>query len=153
MTYSASSTYATVDDLKNRLTAQGYKNIADRDADGFTEAASVTAIESAIEEANQIIDGYVQSRVDPDTARASGNDWLRDRCKDIAVYKAVTLGGRNAAESVLVAHDEALKMLREVASGRMQIPRMTYDYETAAGSRTQRVPRTFNYGSRTGRRR
>jgi phage gp36-like protein len=148
--YNSASTYASLDDLKMRLTDNGYRNLADRDSDGQVTTRDTEIMQEAIENANQIIDGYIQTRVSPDTARGSGNVWLRDRCVDLACYRVASLGGRQIPETFILVNDEAMRMLREVGRGTMQVPRMEYPYNPPTGTRTQRVPRSFNFG-RNGR--
>lgn len=146
MTYNSASTYATLQELKNRLTDQGYLNLADRDSDGFVEAADQTKIEEAIESANLIIDGYVQNVINPTDARSQSNGFLRDRCVDIACYYAASLGGRDIPETFIAFRDDSVAMLKQIASNKMQIPGMGYPRNSATGSKTSRVPRSFNSG-------
>lgn len=153
MAYSSTNTYAVLDDLKMRLTDNGYKNLADRDTDGFVGTRDQNIIEEAIENANQIIDGYLQAHIDPDDARGESNVWLRDRCVDLAAYIACSLGGRTIPETFVAVRDDAMQMLRDVSRGRMHVPRLQYPYNPGAGSQTQRVPRAYNPGRRSNRRR
>jgi len=148
MTYNSASTYATLDNLKDRLTDQGYENIADRNSDGFVEAADQSKVEQAIESANLIIDGYIQNVIEPTEARGQSNGFLRDRCVDIACYYAASLGGRDIPETFVAFRDDAVSMLKQIASGRMQVPGMSYPRNTTTGSKTLRIPRSFNPGGR-----
>lgn len=145
MTYDSLNTYATTADLQQRTTDQGYINLADRDGDGSVDAGELTDVEQSIESANQVIDAAMQNFMAPDAARTASNDWLRDRCVDIAVYNVATLGGRMAPDAWVVLRDEAVDYLNRVARGTLRVPRLTYpDPAGKATQSTRGVPHAIN---------
>lgn len=146
MAYNASSTYATVEQLEAFVTAGGWLHIADRDGDGTVSTAELDAMKDVVEASNNIIDAALEPHMSPDAVRAADNDWLRDRCLEIAAYKGAVLGGRDAAPSVADNYDDALRMLNQVNRGEFRVPRLTYPKTET--NRTTRTPRAINPGRR-----
>lgn len=138
--------YITATQVQNRLTPHGYTWVADRDRSGTgvtsdEEAAYVTP---AIQYAGAIVDAHINGRVDTTEARAAANQWLMDRCLDLAIAYALEYGGREIPDSVIARQEQTLKWLREVQSGAMIIPGIEYSNTSGSGSLRSRGPRAFN---------
>ena len=91
--------YCTPEDVRNRLTANGYLNVSDLDGDGLVDTDEIAAsITSAIEWAGAEIDYALINHQPPyslPVARASGNIFLRSRAIDCAAWQVTTHGGRD----------------------------------------------------------
>ncbi len=111
--------YCTDGDVRNRLTDNGRMWVADRDQNGAVSAAEQAQnISEAIVWAGTKIDAAIVNRVNSVTARASGNLYLRHLCKDLAVWYALTPGGRETpSDSVMLAFKMALMELERLAGG------------------------------------
>ena len=112
------SEYLTLADLTNRLTEAGIRYVADRNRDGVVNPAeSASYLDSALQYAGNIIDGYLSGRLNPARARVAGNAWLRDRAVDLAAWRAAGHGGRPVPQSLTEARDLALAQLQRVREG------------------------------------
>jgi hypothetical protein len=81
---------------------------------------------------------------DPDTARQSDNDWLRDRCIDIALYFLATLGSREPSDAQENAYTDARAELEQVRLDKLKVPRLTIPDATGDINRfTSGVPRVL----------
>ncbi len=118
--------YCTATDVQNRLTANGYLNLGDRDGDGVVNADEVTAyITSAIEWAGSEIDYALINHHPPyelATARSSGNVFLRSRAVDFAAWQVATNGGRDVPDSFQAAYDRAVEMLDGIRERGEEVP-------------------------------
>lgn len=110
--------YCTQTDLTNRLTDAGIKWIADRNRDGNADGTERSAyLDSAIEYAGNLVDGYICRQVQPAAARGQANAWLRDRAVDIAAWRAAGHGGRDVPDSLAESKDLALAELQKIKDG------------------------------------
>lgn len=137
--------YISTTQMQSRLTPHGIVWVADHDASGtgVTPDEEEAYVVPAIQFAGAIVDSYIQGRVNPIEARASQNQWLMDRCLDLAVCRALEIGGRNAPESIVRREEQTLDWLKEVQNGSMTIPGYTYP-AAVGGSRDMRGPQAFN---------
>ena len=147
MAYDPANTYATTADVTSRVGDVGWLQLVDLDGDGTEDAAETTAAENEIEAANNILDGHLQQDMDPDTARGSGNDWLRDRCVDVAVYRIATMGGRDASDGIHESKNDAMAMLAEVRRQKMKVPRLDYPGTKDDTRHVRGTPRAINVGT------
>lgn len=131
-------------DVEHRLTANGYKFVADRNRDRQAGAGEVDAyILSGIQYAGQLIDEALHAFVAPASARASGNIWLRDRAVDITVWYATSHGGRKPPEPFVNACEDAKQRLAAVKAGD-RIPNLVYPPPPFSHGRSARFPRIVN---------
>ncbi|MDB5388363.1 MAG: hypothetical protein JWM11_4009 [Planctomycetaceae bacterium] len=118
--------YCTSTQVENRLKAAGYFNVADDDDDGSVSDNELAAnITTGIQWAGGKIDYYVINRspaYDPMSLRNGGNAWCSQRAIDLAAWHAVTNGGRDCADSLQAAKDEALEELKAVKDDADVIP-------------------------------
>lgn len=105
--------YISATDVRNRLTDAGYEYVADRDMSGSGVSAEEEAkyITPAIQWAGAMIDGAIHLFVEPVYARGAGNQWLKDRCLDLAACKALEIGGRDVPERVRTTYLQSLVLL------------------------------------------
>lgn len=120
------SEYCSATDIQNRLTANGYLNLGDRDDDGTVDASELAAyITSGIEWAGSEIDYALinhQPPYDLAAARASGNVFLRSRAIDLAAWQVATNGGRDVPDSFQSAYDRAVAMLDKIREDGEEVP-------------------------------
>lgn len=118
--------YCTTEDVRNRLTANGYINVGDLDGDGAVSGAEVAAsITSAIEWAGAEIDYALINHQPPYSlavARASGNIFLRSRAIDCASWQITTNGGRDVPGSFQQAYERAVEMLEGIREQGNEVP-------------------------------
>lgn len=141
------SEYCSKDDLRNRLTTNGILWAADREngGDGSISAAeSARYLDSSIQYGGNIVDGYICAQVIPGTARGQANQWLRDRCVDVAAYYAAGIGGRDIPSSLKMSYDFTMAELLRIKDGD-QIPGYAYPGPANAQAST-RTPRAGNWG-------
>lgn len=105
--------YITATDVQNRLTVHGYEYAADRDQSGSGVTADEVAayITPAIQWAGQLVDGAIVAFTQASHARAAGNQWLKDRCLDLATCRALENGGRNVPKAMRRAAHLAMVLL------------------------------------------
>ena len=120
------SEYCTPEDVRNRLTANGYLNVGDLDGDGLVNADELAAsISSAIEGAGAEIDYALINHQPPYplvVARASGNIFLRTRAVDLAAWLVTTNGGRDVPSSFESAFQRAIEMLEGIRDRGHEVP-------------------------------
>lgn len=115
--------YTTRDAVRKRLTDAGWIWTADRNGSGtVSEQEIADAVDTAMEYADNLIDGAVSGILTPAEARALGNAWLRDRATDIAAFRATTHGGRRTPKVIRDDYERALAWLEEVAAGTRTVP-------------------------------
>lgn len=118
--------YCTPEDVRNRLTANGYLNVGDLDGDGLVNADELAAsISSAIEGAGAEIDYALINHQPPyplAVARASGNIFLRTRAVDLAAWLVTTNGGRDVPSSFESAFQRAIEMLEGIRDRGHEVP-------------------------------
>lgn len=115
--------YCSPTDLQNRLTAEGYDNVVDRNQDGDISGAEVAnSVTSSIAWAGGLIDAYLCDRFDIASARSSGNTFLRDRCIDLAACRLATQGGRDAPTAFLQDQQRTLEILRRIRDAGDPVP-------------------------------
>lgn len=138
--------YITATDLQNRLTQVGYEFVADRDVSGTGVGVAEEAayVDPAIQYAGALVDQFISGRTEPTRARAAGNQWLKDRCLDIAAKRVMETGGRNVPESVVEAAQFSLELLTQHQSGIVQIPNYQYEYPAEGPGLSPHGPRVFN---------
>ena len=137
--------YCTTAELSARLTAAGAEYVADRDHDGeVSDDETATSLAVPIAYAGQLIDAALVRFVELSTARNSGNEWLRDRCLDIAAARAVSAGGRDVPDQMEDDRQFALTELDAVTNGK-RVPGLIYP-EPGLDRRSTRVPRAANPG-------
>ena len=105
--------YITSDNVRQRLTTVGYEYVADRDmsGSGVTSAEESDYITPAIQWAGAIVDQAIVEFVETAMARAANNQWLKDRCLDLAVCRALQVGARNVPESIQQQYQFAMLLL------------------------------------------
>lgn len=120
--------YISASDVQNRLTVLGYEWVADRDLSGtgVTSAEEALYVTPAIQYAGALVDEAVSGFTEPSHARSAGNQWLNDRCLDLAVARALELGGRKAPEAYKLAADDARERLDRVSRGEIRVPGYTW---------------------------
>ncbi len=112
--------------LKRWMTENGFQQLLDQDGDGTVEDEELSLLAtSALSYASNIIDSYICGQIEPATARGSGNEWLSDRCLDLAVYRVAGQGGKAVPQSVLDAMLLSKELLEGVRDGAL-IPGYTY---------------------------
>jgi hypothetical protein len=118
--------YCTETDVRNRLTANGYLNLGDRDGDGIVNSGEVSAyVTSAIEWAGAEIDYALINHEPPyelATARSSGNVFLRSRAVDLATWQVSTHGGRDVPDAFQTSYDRAAEMLDGIRERGDEVP-------------------------------
>lgn len=118
--------YCTAEDVRNRLTANGYLNVGDLDGDGTVESDEIAAsITSAIEWAGAEIDYALINHQPPYSlavARASNNIFLRSRAIDCAAWQVTTNGGRDVPNSFQSAYERAVEMLEGIRERGNEVP-------------------------------
>lgn len=118
--------YCAETDVEYRHAANGYKFVADRDGNGtVSDTEKANYITTAIAWSGAIIDGMIGGRYDTGTARVSENQWLKDRCVDLAAYRSATHGGRKAPRSYREDYESAMEMLRAVRDDGQPVPNLT----------------------------
>lgn len=137
--------YITASDVQNRLTPTGYEFVADRDLSGtgVTSDEVDKYVTPAIKYAGAIVDSAVTHFVDTSDARNAANQWLKDRCLDLAVYHAAQHGGGDVPQSIKDAREFSLDLLKKVGAGEMRVPDLVYDEPPDTG-KSVRGPRTHN---------
>lgn len=139
--------YITSTDVQSRLTPIGLAWVADRDSSGTGVTAEEESlyVDPAIAYAGVIVDQHIAGRTSPTRARAAGNQWLKDRCLDLAVFYALETGGAQAPDSFKERADQSLKWLVQHQAGEISIPDYVYEYPIQRGSRqSTRGPRVHN---------
>ena len=106
--------YATLSDLVARFGEEELLQLTDR---ARVDAIDSTAVDAALADAGALIDGYLAQRyalpVSPVPAL------LTRVAADLARH---ALHGNAATDAVRAAHDEALKILRDLSAGRAALP-------------------------------
>lgn len=126
MSYSASNTYATTEQLRKRLSTSGMTWAQDVDSpDAYADTAEATYGEEAVEYANALCDEALAPWVTISPRPA--NDWLKDRCVDIAAWRLVTLGGREPTPPIQLAYEAALEKLDMAREGTITVPGLNYN--------------------------
>ena len=122
-------TYATLDDLNERAGATEINQVADRDNSGEADGSVITA---ALEDADNIINGYVTQKYPPPFA--STPSLLRTWAVSIARY---VLHRDGAPDYVETDYKDAIASLKDVARGLMSIPDATGVTPTQINGTTQ----------------
>ncbi len=138
--------YCSTDNLRDRLTTNGIKWAADREngGDGSVDSTEKSRyLDSSIAYAGNIVDGYICNQVAVGTARDSGNAWLRDRCLDIAAYRACGVGGRDTPGTIERDYKFTMTELERIKGGD-QIPGYPYPGPVNAQA-IVRTPRAANW--------
>lgn len=133
MSYSASNTYATTEQLRKRLSTYGMVWAQDVDSpDAFADSAETEYGEEAVEYGNVLCDEALAPHVNV-VPRPVPNDWLKDRCVDIAAWRLVTLGGREPTPPIQLAYESAIEKLDMVREGAITVPGLNYNETLANG--------------------
>lgn len=118
--------YISESDVEDRLTSFGVTFVADDDNDGEAESGEITqCIGTSIVYAGGIVDFHICDQITPAAARAAGNQWLKDRCVDIAANRAAGWGGRDVPQTLKDDLAATLEMLQQVKEG-ATIPGLEY---------------------------
>ena len=140
--------YITASDVQNRLTPAGYNYVADRDQSGtgVTSDEETKYVTPAIKYAGGLIDEAISPFIESvSTARNASNQWLKDRCLDIAAAMAVRLGGNEIPTSLLTLEERALKKLEDVRTHKIRVPELTYGKpQKISGNRSAMGPHMRN---------
>ena len=128
-----------------RLTTYGYAYAADReDMNGTVgETEEARYVDSAIAWAGTLLDELVSLFTEPAQARGQSNAWLRDRAIDLATWRAVTAGGRDAPASLQLSYQTALDAIERVRSGG-KIPGLTLQQPLGPRQTAWQWPRPAN---------
>ncbi|MDE2098986.1 MAG: DUF1320 family protein [Patescibacteria group bacterium] len=144
-TFPSVSGYCQIIDVWRRMGPNGFLWAVDRKGAGSATADQVQSFAaSAIAWASGIIDVYLDAKIRPEVAEGMGNDWLRDRCIDIAVYRVMTIGGREVVDTVHDDYTGAIEMLRLVKDQYLEVPRLTIPPAIGAPRGGSNRPRIAN---------
>ena len=127
--------YATVQQMTDRFGANLLVALTDRAAvaTGLIDSAIV---EKALNDASEVIDGYLASKYVLPLATTPGI--VADLCQSIAIYK---LHITQPDEKIVRDHQDGLKALRDIADGRLRVPVAGLDPTVTGGSGVQIVDR------------
>lgn len=105
--------YIATDDVRKRLTTVGLEYVADRDmsGSGITSQEEADYITPAIQWAGAVVDGAIVEFVEVTMARAANNQWLKDRCLDLAVCRALQVGAREVPDAITEQYKFAMLLL------------------------------------------
>lgn len=121
------SDYCTSTDVRDRLTAAGFRFSVDRDRDDEESASEVASyVTTAIVYAGNIIDAALTPTIPPADARAQSNAWLKDRAIDIAVYRVATHGGRKCPQHLRSDYERTIDWITKIEDGDLSVPGLTY---------------------------
>ncbi|MCK9514063.1 MAG: DUF1320 family protein [Pigmentiphaga sp.] len=133
--------YATAQDMIDRFSEQQLKEVTDPDV----ETIRTEALDRALEDASDEIDGYLEGRYR--LPLQSPPRSLRILACNIAMYRLLTLRQIDVMEDQRKRYEDAVKFLRAVANGDINLG-LTADHETVqpAGGPTMREgpARTFS---------
>jgi phage gp36-like protein len=118
--------YCTSDDLLTRFGMDEIIQLSDHDNTG---AINTTVVDQAITDASAEIDGYISSAYDLPLSETPA--LLNLYACDIARYR---LFGDGAFEAVTERYNIALKYLRDIASGKVQLIPTTTDDDAENGA-------------------
>ena len=123
--------YITSTMVKDRLTAIGYQFAADSDDDGTVhnneESSTITP---SIKYAGALVDEAVTAYLEPEAARSQNNQWLMDRCLDIAVVYALETGGREVPKHLRDRHDFSIERLEQLRDEGLRVPGLVLETAT-----------------------
>lgn len=104
--------YITPTDIRNRLTDAGYSFAADRDVSGsgVTAEEEEKYVTPAIKWAGGLVDQACSFQT-PGQLRGAGNQWLKDRCLDLAACRSLENGGRAVPKAMRKASQLAMVLL------------------------------------------
>lgn len=144
MAFSATNTYASLTDIRQRITRTGAVWAGDVDTyDGQLDASELAYLEQSVEWANTLIDAAICNIAD--IAPRPANSFLNSLCIDLAVYRFYTLGGREAGESFKEDYRLARETLELIRQGSMTVPGLDLGTETAdTGRVNDRMPEAVN---------
>ena len=127
--------YATVQQMTDRFGANLLVALTDRAAvaTGLIDSAIV---EKALNDASEVIDGYLASKYVLPLATTPGI--VADLCQSIAIYK---LHITQPDEKIVRDHQDGLKALRDILDGRLRVPVAGLDPTVTGGSGVQIVDR------------
>ena len=114
--YLTHSITATPKDLDNHL---GTRDIASLLADLSTNPEKQTAVDSAIDDAESTCDSYIAGRYDVPVATPPAA--LKGAAADLAIYN-LWQRSPNMPTNISEARDDAIKWLKDVASGTATLP-------------------------------
>lgn len=135
--------YCESSDIEKRLTTAGFKWVADRNKNATVDQDEIdNFITTGIVYAGSLIDGALARFLSPEMSRAAGNQWLKDRCIDIATYRAVKNGGREVPESVQLDYEFSWELIQQVGKGEYIVPGLTYPLPD--GATTRRTMAIYN---------
>jgi phage gp36-like protein len=106
--------YVTPEELEEHLGEDEFLALTDRDADGGSDTAAVS---SALSKASALVDGYISRKLPASGVLPVVPEWLKQATIDLAVYYIVDF----ATDTQEKKHDDALRVLRDVAAGRLDL--------------------------------
>ena len=104
--------YCTWADVTNRISSDA--------ADARTDDASAAAATDVLDSAAVEVNGYLQLLYD--VASLAQSNWVRFKCRDIAVYLLCLRRNHPVPISVAAMYEKAIKDLERVQSGEMRLP-------------------------------
>lgn len=116
------ATYASTQQLMQRYPEREMRHMTDPTGEGV----DLVRIEQALQDASGEIDSYLQRRytlplIDADGAFVTDSNLLRCAC-DIAVYRLQTLRHSDDVKDARQRYEDAIKWLKQVASGEAAVP-------------------------------
>lgn len=120
--------YATVDDMTTRF---GHQELLELTDTAMTGSADVTAVQTALGDATELVNGYVAARYRVPLHPVP--DMVRRWCCDIARFYLHKVA---VPDAVKAGHDTALQGLREVARGVVQLQSAGLETTGATGGET-----------------
>lgn len=135
--------YATIGDMETRFGQQELLELTDA---GLTGTVGTAEVETAIGDATELINGYVAARYRVPLSPVP--DMVRRWCCDIARFYLHKAG---VPEVVKAGHESALRGLRDVARGVVQLQATGVETSGASGETVLAVGgRMFTDGSMRG---
>lgn len=110
------SAYATIADMQARFAQAELVQLTD---DERTGAIVTTRVQTALDQADSVIDGYVAAYYRRADAASPIPPLLTDIACDIARYRLFRHG--SPTEHVKNVHDERMRQLRDIASGKLKL--------------------------------
>lgn len=125
----ATTLYCSRDDLKRWLSDAGVVVVADDDADGSANENELGALDRAILSAGAEIDAALVltfNVVPLPQDDGSRNQWLKDRCIELAAEYVVSRRGSKVPKSIADRAARTREWLERVLSGEMRVPGLVY---------------------------
>jgi len=111
--------YATVEDMTESFAARDLVQLTNEDPSATTVDAG--KLQKQLSDATLIIDTYIESRFALPFEEKKVPPILGILCRDLAMYRLQSLRPLHDVEDARKRHDDALKMLREIADGKLTL--------------------------------